>query len=345
MNTDNAAPEPTGKAIGAYARAQKLSPERRKEIATLAAAARYGPPPQLPKANHEGVLKVGALEIPCYVLEDGTRILSQRGLNDALQVGQGGASGAQKTPRFVGAKALIPFISNDLTARISEPIRFAPPHGGNPGLGIVASALPDICNVWLKAREAGVLKMAKQLETAQKAEILTRGFAHVGIIALVDEATGYQGVRPQDALQKYLEMIIRKELAAWVKKFPDEFYENIYKLKGWPWPGMSKNRYSVVAHYTTDLVYERLAPGLVDELKAKTPKDEKGNRPNKLHQWLTDEIGNPMLAQHMHSLVMFQRLAITNGYGWTKFVRMVDQVLPKRGANLELALGDSEITL
>ena len=52
----------------------------------------------------------------------------------------------------------------------------------------------------------------------------------------------------------YLEQLIRKELAAWAKKFPDEFYENIYKLKGWPSSGMRKNRFSVVAHYTRDLV-------------------------------------------------------------------------------------------
>ena len=71
--------------------------------------------------------------------------------------------------------------------------------------------------------------------------------AKTGIVALVDEATGYQEVRPEDALAAYLEKVIRKELAAWVKRFPDEFYENIYKLKGWVWPGMQKNRYSVVA--------------------------------------------------------------------------------------------------
>ena len=51
----------------------------------------------------------------------------------------------------------------------------------------------------------------------------------------------------------------RKELAAWVKKFPDEFYENIYKLKDWTWPGMSKNRFSVVGHYTDNPVFERMA--------------------------------------------------------------------------------------
>jgi hypothetical protein len=163
-----------------------------------------------------------------------------------------------------------------------------------------------------------------------------RSLAGVAIVALVDEASGYQEIRPQNALQAYLEKLVAKELAAWAKKFPDEFYENIYKLKSWPWPGMKKNRYSVVAHYTRDLVYQRIAPSLLEELETKSPKDEKGNRKNKLHQWLTDDIGNPMLSQHLHSLIMFQRLALKSGYGWNRFVKMVDQVMPKRGTTLDL---------
>jgi hypothetical protein len=78
---------------------------------------------------------------------------------------------------------------------------------------------------------------------------------------------------------------------------------------------MGKNRYSVVGHYTRDLVFDRIAPGLLKELEARSPKNEKGVRKNKVHQWLTDDIGNTLLAQHIHSLLMFQRLAIANGYG------------------------------
>ena len=129
------------------------------------------------------------------------------------------------------------------------------------------------------------------------------------------------------------------------KKFPDEFYENIYKLKGWAWPGLQKNRYSVVAHYTTDLIYRRLAPGLLEELERKSPRTESGHRPNKLHQWLTDDIGNPMLAQHMHSIIMFQRLALASGFGWLRFVNMVDQVMPKRGNTLELPFPDGSVSM
>lgn len=107
---------------------------------------------------------------------------------------------------------------------------------------------------------------------------------------------------------------------------------------------MRKNRFSVVAHYTRDLVYERLGPGVLEELEKKTPKNDKGYRPNKFHQWLTEDIGDPMFAQHLYSLLMFQRLALANGYGWNRFLQMVDQVLPKRGSTLLLPFEASDST-
>jgi P63C domain len=201
--------------------------------------------------------------------------------------------------------------------------------------GYDAAVLVVVCNIWLSARQAGALQ-AQQLPKAQKAELLTRALAETGIVALVDEATGYEKVRPQNALQRYLEILVRKELAAWAKKFPDEFYENIYRLKGWKWPGMGKNRYSVVAYYTRDLVYERLGPGLLKELEGKSPRNEEGHRPSRFHQWLTDDVGDPLLAQHLHSLVMLQRLALANGHGWHRFLNSVNLVLPKRGKTLEV---------
>ena len=103
----------------------------------------------------------------------------------------------------------------------------------------------------------------------------------------------YEKVRPQNALQEYLELVIREQLAAWLQKFPEEFFVDLYKLKGWVWPGMKKNRYSVVGHYINDLVYKRLGPGVLDELIRKSPKNEHGYRQNELHQWLTEDIGNP----------------------------------------------------
>lgn len=331
----------SGKAKGGYARAAKLTPEERKSIAQKAARERWDGV-NLPKATHPGVIKLGDIRIPCAVLDNGKRVLTEHGITTAILGSRSGASKRiKKMQENDGAPVPLFLAPNNIKSLIPQKLWDGPltPISYYDNDKIVsaydANLLPAVCDIWLKAREIGVLQK-QQYNKAQKAEILTRALASVGIIALIDEATGYQTIRPQDALQKYLEMIVSKELATWVKKFPDEFYENIYKLKGWIWPGMKKNRYSVVAHYTNNLVYERIAPGLLEELEKKSPKNEQGERKNKLHQWLTEEIGNPMLAQHLHSLIMFQRLALSNGYGWNRFVKMVDKVLPKRGDTLEL---------
>ena len=335
--------EISGKAKGGFARAAKLTPEERTAIAQKAAKGRWeglG----LPKATHRGTLKIGDIKIPCAVLDNGKRVLTEHGITNAILGSRSGASKRIKKagenegtpiPLFLAPKNIKSLISEDLW---KGPLALKQYHDEKKLIDAYdATLLPTVCDIWLKARENGSLQ--KQQNTkAQKAEILMRGLAGVGIVALVDEATGYQEVRPKDALQSYLEMIIRKELAVWAKKFPNEYYENIYKLKGWPWPGMSKNRFSVVAHYTRDLVYERIAPGLLKALEKKSPKKESGNRTNKFHQWLTKDIGDPMLAQHLHTIVMFQRLALSNGYGWNRFVRMVDKVLPKRGDTLLLPM-------
>lgn len=333
-------------ARGGDARAASLSPGERSDIARTAAQARWAKkeePADLPRATHDGVVKIGNAEIPCAVLEDGRRLLTQQGFLQAIgrarsAKGGQGASG-DNLPAFLAAKNIKPFIDSDLVTS-TKPVIFRSTKGIR-AYGYLAELLPKVCTVYLEARDEGALQ-AKQLPIADVCAILVRGLAQTGIVALVDEATGYQGVRPKEALQEYLSLIIRKELAAWVKKFPDEFYKNIYALKGWVWPGMGKNRYSVVGHYTNDLVFERLAPGLLSELKAKTPKDERGHRPNKLHQWLNEEVGDPMLAQHLHALIMLQRLAIANGHGWHRFVKSVDQVLPRRGATLQLPLPEPD---
>nr|WP_314424298.1 P63C domain-containing protein [uncultured Erwinia sp.] len=329
--------------LGGKARAMKLSPEKRKAVSSKAASVRWEKEKSsLPSTKHEGVLRIGEAELDVAVLNDGKRIISQGSVFKAFGRPNRGVKSSQDgaivMPAFMDAINLRPFINQELMDVINR-VKYEN-HSGTMIEGYDASILPLVCDVYLKAREAGVITRSNQLDTARKAEILVRSLAKVGIIALVDEATGYQELRPRDALQAFLNKVISKELAAWAKKFPDEFYENIYKLRGWPWAGMSKNRFSVVAYYTRDLVYERLGDSILEELETKSPRDEKGNRKNKLHQWLTDDVGNPMLAQHLHSIIMMQRLAIANGYGWNKFVKMVDQVMPKKGGTFELQLTD-----
>lgn len=349
--------EPIGRARGGIARRIKLPPARRSEIAAKAARERwaatraFNDASNLPRVieGFSNVLDLEDVNIPCAVINGPNgvqRVLSENGITNALLGSRSGASKRKKKamqdegallPLFVAPEQLQPYISNELIDGPLAPIDYI--DGDRIVRGYDAAILPAVCNIWLRAREEGRLQR-QQLGKAQKAELLLRALAETGIVALIDEATGYERVRPQNALQEYLKLVIREQLAAWVQKFPEEFFVNIYRLKGWVWPGMKKNRYSVVGHYINDLVYKRLGPGVLEELVRKSPKNEHGYRPNRLHQWLTDDVGDPMLAQHLYSLIMMQRVAIASGYGWQRFVHMVDQAMPRKGDTLQLPFND-----
>lgn len=326
------------KVKGAKARAEKLSPDRRKEIAIKAASARWQS--GIPKANYVGTLNIAGTEIPCAVYEQGDRVLRLIVQREVVGLITGSKKG--NLDRYLRAQNLQPFVPEKFKNKSLDQATIVLEINGKRSFCYEGEDIVDLCKMYLNARKVKDVLLPNQQQLADRAEIIITSLAKTGIVGLIDEATGYQQVRAKDALQAYLEMIVRKELAVWAKKFPDEFYINIYKLKGWTWPGMSKNRFSVCALYTRDLVYQRIATGLLEELEKKSPKDETGKRKNKLHQWLTEDIGNPMLAQHLHSLIMFQRLALSNGYGWKRFVKMVDNVLPKRDSNFELPLTFNE---
>lgn len=293
------------------------------------------------EATHRGTLQIGAVSIPCAVLRDGTRVLSENGIANAL----GGRSGAAKRlktaaaeagahmPVFLASKNLSPYVSSDLMDGPLRPIIYI--SGDGEVAGYQAEALPEICNIWLQARQDGALS-DQQADRAQAAEIVMRGLANLGIIALIDEATGYQDTRDRDALQAILDKYLQKEFAAWAKRFPDAFYREIFRLRGWSWNAMSVARPGVVGRYTNDIVYERLAPGILEELQQLNPAQEEGGRARKHHQYLTDDIGHPALAQHLHAVIGLMRASAT----WDQFKSLLDRAFPKKGTQLQLLLSD-----
>lgn len=321
-------------ALGGKARAEALTPDERVAIARKGGLAKAMS--KLPKATHEGPLKIGDLTIDCAVLEDGRRVVSERGFIKALgRANAGGQTyqrrGADQTPIYLALKCLKPFIPQDFSAPTIPYLPFGPTRQtGTAAFGVEAGLLPKICKVWVKAWQEDALR-PDQIATAKRAEILHDGFSEVGIIALVDEATGYQNTRDREALQAILDRFLRHELAAWAKTFPDEFYQQIFRLRGWQWRGMSVNRPQVLAHYTKDLVYARLAPGILTELNNRLPIVD-GKRAGKMHQLLTEDVGHPALAQHLHALIGFMRVSST----WSNFTGMVNVAFPKRGDTLSM---------
>ena len=268
-------------------------------------------------------LIIGDIEIPCYVLEDETRVLAQRGM--AVGLGMSPSAGGQRFREFVTSKRLIPHVSNTLRLGIDGPIVFQNPSGGGVAHGYPASLLVDVCNAVLVARDKGALTR-QQSHIVERCDLLIRALATVGIIALVDEATGYQRIREERALATILEKFIDKELRRWTKTFPFEFYQEICRLKGWPSINAVR-RPSVIGRYTNDIVYDRLAPGILDELKRINPVQPSGYRRHKHHQWFTPDIGHPKLREHIAGVMAVMRLSAT----WDGFRRNLYKAFPKPG--------------
>ena len=160
---------------------------------------------------------------------------------------------------------------------------------------------------------------------AQGADILMRGLARVGIIALVDEATGYQDARIRNALAKILEQYLAKELQKWVKTFPNEYYKEMFKLRNWPYNEYSTKRAPLVGKLTNDIVYDRLAPAVREELEKRNPKLPSGRRRHKQFQYLSPDIGHPKLRELLASVVTLMKVAAN----WRKFKEMLNRALPK----------------
>ena len=282
-------------------------------------------------------LVIGDVEIPCYVLEGEMRVLTQSGMFSGLGLARRGlvqSPNGALLPRFAASKAINPFISNDLIYGLTNPIRFR--GTGSETYGFPATILADICDAVLDARNANALNR-QQKALADRCEKLLRGFARVGIIALVDEVTGYQEIRARKALATILEKFIAKELQPWTQTFPYEFYEQIFRLKGWPGPDGAK-RPSVIGHYTNDLVYNRLAPGILDELNRINPTISPGRRRDKHHQWFTPDPGLAKLNLHIAGVMALMRASPN----WDAFRRLLQRSFPKKNEQMPLALGDDE---
>jgi len=199
---------------------------------------------------------------------------------------------------------------------------------GKKSIGYKAELLPQVCSVFIDADDNGVL-LPNQKHIAQKCKILLRGFATVGIIALVDEVTGYQTDRARHALEEILEQFISKELNKWAKTFPDEFYQEMFRLRGWQYIPLNVKRPALIGKLTNNIVYERVAPAVLDpdELKILNPKNEKGHRRHRHHQWLTSDIGHPRLREHIAAVIALMKASTK----WSNFRRGLERAFPRFG--------------
>jgi len=319
-------PKILGKARGGVARMNGTTKKERSELGKKAAAVRWSK--DIREATHgsdDHPLRIGDTEIPCYVLADETRVLSQRGVQTGIGMStSGGAKGAHRLALFIESISEKGVDDNGLAARIRSPIPFRPAVVGKVAYGYEATILADICDFVLRARKAE--KLQKQQEhIADQCELLLRGFARVGIIALVDEATGYQRDRTRDSLARILEAFIAKELQPWVRTFPADYYQEMFRLRALPYKADSVKRPPYFGHLTNDIVYDRLAPEVLEQLKMRVPRNDAGRPIAKFSQMLTRNIGYPKLREHLGAVIATMRLSSD----WHDFHAKLDRNYPR----------------
>ena len=331
---------------GGKARAEKLTSEEKTAIARAGAQARWLVEQNIPKATHSGTLRIGDLSLECAVLDDGRRVLTQQTVLTAIGRSRPAGGAAEKAaieqvPVFLASDNLMSFISDDLR-RSSKPILFSGLSGGRQtvvggkggrgyALGYRAELLPAVCEVYLKAREQRVLRPAQD-KVAQTCELLVRGLSRVGIIALIDEATGYERDKASHDLAKILEQFIAKELRPWVQTFPEAFYDELFRLRGLSFPKDSVKRPQYFGHLTNDIIYRRLAPGVLEELRRTIPRNAEGRPKAKLFQKLTENVGYRKLLEHLGSVVTLMRLS----KDYEGFRQYLDSLHPRYNETLPL---------
>ncbi len=298
---------------------------------------------QVRHATHQGELKIGSQTIPVAVLDNKERVVSIRGMANILGVKGGGAywkekkenPDAEMLPEFISAKNIESYAEERRHELISGTLTYTALNG-QEAVGIKAEVIPKICDIWIKALSDKVLTK-KQEDVAKQSRILLGAFAEVGITALIDEATGFQ--KDKDEYQKILARYIATELQPWLKAFGEDYYYQIYRLKGWDW-----NRYTVdrknhpwaVANITNRIVYEKLPVGIIEALDQLTPKNANGNRAERLHQHLTPEEGRTHLLKHLGAVVNIMEQHKDGD--WEGAVHAIDTRFPSKRIGPQLTL-------
>lgn len=248
--------------------------------------------PDSPFAKYAGFLQLGNKGVECYVLDTDQRVISMRATVKAITNTEGG-----NLASYVSVKALQPYFSNENLQ--SSIIEFSIPGTSFKSKGITAETFLDICSAYVSALSNPEIQLTqKQQEIAMNCAIMINACAKVGLIALIDEATGYQYDRAEDALQVKLHAFISEELRDWEKTFPDELWEEFGRLTHWR--GSLQLRPKYWGKLVMELIYDALDPDVAKYLRENKPKPQSGIR---YHQWLTEDIGVRALTKQINQVI------------------------------------------
>lgn len=297
-------------------------------------------PDEVPVAVVAAPMTIGGVEVDCAVLGDETRVISDRGVSRAMGTKRGGShwkrqkeDGALTLPPYLSAQNLQEFIPNDLRYILTHPIKYRAKKSGAIANGLLATAFPKVLRVWERAYDAGKLRPV-QRHIGEQAKRLLEGMDEIAIIALIDEATGYQEIRRHDELQQILSAYVLPEHRPYLQSVPKEFFDELFRVYGWE--RRSDNRGPRYAgKLLRQLIYEQLPEPVLPALDDVNPTNPKYQRKRKHFQHLTPEIGKNHLQTQLAGVMALLRASPSNNPAAFK-------ALFRRsyGAQLEFDLGE-----
>lgn len=332
MEDDKKLETETPQAAGGLARAEALDPSRRSDIARKAAQSRWAkaqdqqseeltltpeqaiqveeeilqPSASMPTAVHRGTLNIIGAEVPCYVLDNGVRVIGRTSATEVLT----GIRGGGALEKYIAVKALEPFINKDLVLERMVGFRLPEVEGLEKAVkGLPADLFIEVCQGFVRALESSFQassphpKMTpRQQQMAVSASMFLSACAKVGLEALIDEATGYQYEREADALQVKLAAFLEGEMRKWEPTFPSELWVEFGRLTGWK--GQLNKRPKYWGKLVMELIYDKLDADVAKWLRENAPAPKKGQN---YHQWLSSQYGLRKLVEHIWMIIGMAR--------------------------------------
>jgi hypothetical protein len=285
--------------------------------------------------QRRGDLALGGYLFRCYVLPDERRVISAQSFflffDLATKVGFN-----RRLVDLINNPLLKSQKMDEVRKHLSAPLKIANEQGTFVAC-YEGEVLIDYCRALLDLRRVKDALPNWAQPYAEKAEMLLSSIAKVGIVALIDEATGFQAHRHRGELQQLLDSYFQKEkYGAWTKKFPDWFYEEIFRLHHWNWESLKNQKPPLVGKITKDIVYARLESGVIEELELRNPLLLGGGRKVKHHQWLSEDVGHPALNMHFYALRGLFRAHKT----WAAFYHALQLAYPQKNERVQLEFGD-----
>jgi len=249
-------------------------------------------PIKVPEAKWPGLLPVAGDELPCYVLDDGRRVITRTGALNFLTGGKGGGN----LESYLRIAALRDFLPSDLEDQFFD---IDIPQVVNKNVqAMSASAFIDICRAYSRARDTGALTTESQVAIAIRSSLLLAAFAKSGIESAIDEVTAYQYERAADAIRTRLQLFLEDEMRPWEKTFPDELWIQFGRLTRWRGPIHERPKYW--GKLVMELVYGYLDKDVAEWLKTHAPEPRHGRN---YHQWLSGQYGLRKLTEHIWMLI------------------------------------------